>query len=244
MQTPRLSIALPCLNEQENIRATVEGLDRWMKSRNIEGEIIAVNDGSSDRTGEILSELETVMPNVRVVTHPHNRGYGAAVLSGLDAARGEVIGYMDSDGQFDPEDFDVLLPLMNQYSFVTGRRKHRADPFVRKMNAKLFGLLSFFILGIWVRDINCAMKLMRREIWSKIRPHVATGALVNAEMFYRLKLNTIPWAQRDVRHFPRKFGTQTGAKLSVILRMFKELLRLRTAGKKFEIAVNSPLEAH
>ena len=203
-----------------------------MTSRNIDGEIIAVDDGSKDRTGGILSELETTLPNVRVVTHPKNRGYGAAVVSGLDAATGEVIGYMDSDGQFHPEDFDKLLPLLSSYSFVSGRRRKRADPFVRRMNAKLFAILSFVILGIWVRDINGAMKLMKREIWPKIRPRVATGALVNAEMFYRMKIQGIPWVQVFVEHYPRKFGAQTGANLSVILRMFKELMKLRMEGKR------------
>jgi dolichol-phosphate mannosyltransferase len=98
---------------------------------------------------------------------------------------------------------------------------------LRIINAKLFGILSYLMLGIWVRDINCAMKVFRRDLWKTIRPRVATGALVNAEMFYRMKRKNILWKQVDVHHYPRQFGTQTGAKLSVILRMFKELWTLR-----------------
>ena len=227
---PRLSLILPCFNEAANIRTTVEGVLQWYSAAGIDGEVIVVNDGSTDGTGSILASILQSASNVHVVTHAYNRGYGAAVVSGLDAATGEIMGFMDSDGQFDPKDFSLLLPLLDRASFVTGRRRHRADPFMRKVNAKLFGFLSFAILGIWVRDVNCAMKLWKRDIWQTIRPRVATGALVNAEMYFRLQRAGLTYAQVDVGHYPRKFGTQTGAKLSVILRMLGELWRLRVAG--------------
>ncbi len=227
----RVSIALPCLNEADNIRSTVDGLLQWLTLRGMEGEIIVVDDGSTDATPQILADMQRVIPNLIVVTHAQNRGYGAAVRSGCERATGEIMGFMDSDRQFDPRDFDRLLPLLETYPFVTGRRRHRADPLMRKMNAKLFGILSFFILGIWVRDINCAMKLWKREIWPTIRPNFATGALVNAEIFYRLKRAGLTYGQVDVEHYPRKFGKQTGAKLSVIVKMFLELVALRMAGR-------------
>ncbi len=222
-----LSLALPCFNEAENIKETIESVVHWMQSKNIDGEIIAVNDGSTDRTGEILEVLQQQHPQLIVIHHEKNRGYGAAVVTGCDRATKDVIAFMDSDGQFKPEDFNLLLPFLDRYSYVTGRRKHRADPLMRIINAKLFGILAYCILGIWVRDINCAMKVFRRELWSTIRPSVATGALVNAEMFYRMKRKNILWKQVDVHHYPRQFGMQTGAKLSVILRMFKELWTLK-----------------
>lgn len=225
----QLSLVLPCFNEERNIRAAVQGTSAWMRERAIDGQIIVVNDGSRDGTQKELQALATEIPELTVLTHTENRGYGAALLTGLDAATGEIMGFMDSDGQFDPKDFDRLLPLLSKVSFVTGRRRHRADPFVRTLNAKLFGVLSFLFLGIWVRDINCAMKLWHRAIWPKIRPTHSTGALFNAEMFQRLRRRSIAWLQVDVSHFPRRFGSQTGAKLSVILRMFRELWELRVS---------------
>jgi glycosyltransferase involved in cell wall biosynthesis len=222
-----LSITLPCFNEAENIETTIRSISAWMKEEKIEGEIIAVNDGSKDQTGIILDQLTQQFPTLRVIHHEENRGYGAAVVTGCDAATKDIIGFMDSDGQFDPKDFNLLLPHLTDYQYVTGCRKHRADPLLRIINAKLFGILSYLMLGIWVRDINCAMKVFRRDLWKTIRPRVATGALVNAEMFYRMKRKNILWKQVDVHHYPRQFGTQTGAKLSVILRMFKELWTLR-----------------
>ncbi|MEQ1849157.1 MAG: glycosyltransferase family 2 protein [Candidatus Peribacteraceae bacterium] len=222
-----LSLVLPCFNEEKNVRTAVLATQSWMQERSLSGEIIVVDDGSRDQTAAVLEALKNEVPTLVVLRHPENRGYGAALLTGLDQARGELMGFMDSDGQFDPKNFDRLLPLLSDASFVTGRRLHRADPLPRKLNAKLFGFLSFIFLGIWVRDINCAMKLWHRDIWAQIRPRHSTGALFNAEMFQRLRRHRIPWKQVDVDHFPRKFGAQTGAKLSVILRMFRELWELR-----------------
>lgn len=127
----------------------------------------------------------------------------------------------------------VSSPLGRGGSFdvVVGRRRKRADPFLRKVNAKLFGLLSLGVLGIWVRDVNCAMKVFRRSVWERARPVVTTGALLNAEFFYNLKRQGIPWKQVDVAHYPRRAGKQTGANPRVILRMFRELMVLRRQGK-------------
>ena len=224
-----LSVILPCFNEEANIEHTVRDVVEWFRHAGIEGEIVVVNDGSTDGTAEVLKRLCADISRLRVIQHPVNRGYGAAVRSGCDAALGDLIAFMDSDGQFRAEDFGLLLPHLDRYVFVTGRRKKRADPFMRTVNAKLFGLLSFAVLGIWVRDVNCAMKVFRRDIWSLIRPTHATGALVNAEMFFRLKQNGIPWYQVDVHHYPRTAGAQTGANLTVIFRMFRELFALKKA---------------
>jgi len=229
MPPASLSIVLPAYNEEANIESTVRDVLNWMSEAGVSGEVVVVNDGSADATGEILQRLQTELPALAVVTHERNRGYGSAVRSGLDAAKSEWIGYMDSDGQFNPADFAKLLPYTDQYAIVTGRRRKRADPLLRQVNAKGFAFLNLLILGIWVRDINCAMKLFRRDIWQSIRPEYATGALVNAEIFYRARKQGIPWKQVLVEHYPRRAGTQTGAHLGVILRMFRDMWRLRTA---------------
>ncbi len=218
-----LSVVLPCFNEELNVDRTVRDTAAWLQTKGDDWQIVCVNDGSKDKTGDMLETLKRDISELVIVTHEANRGYGAAVRSGCDAATGDAIGFMDSDGQFDVKDFDRLLPHLGAYSFVTGRRRKRADPFMRKVNAKLFGILSWMVLGIWVRDINCAMKIFTKDTWNRARPSVSTGALINAEMFYRAKTAGIPWYIVDVPHAPRKFGVQTGANLRVILRMFREL---------------------
>lgn len=199
----------------------------WMRTSDIDGEVIVVNDGSTDGTAEVLRDLERTFDRLIVVTHEENKGYGAALCTGFDRATKEFVAFMDSDGQFHAEDFDRLIPHLSKYDVVIGRRRHRADPLMRKVNAKMFGLLSCAVLGIWVRDINCAMKIVTRDAWQVGHPRCSTGALFNAELFYRLKQHKIAWHQVDVRHFPRLHGVQTGAQLGVILRMFIEMVKLR-----------------
>jgi glycosyltransferase involved in cell wall biosynthesis len=223
----QLSIVLPCYNEAENVEAAVADVRQWFSVDGIDGEIIAVDDGSSDGTGPLLDRLAQAEPLLRVVHHEVNRGYGSAVRTGCDAATKEWIAFMDSDGQFKAEDFRKLIEWTDRFDLVTGRKIKRADPLIRRLNAKFYALLVFVVLGVWVRDINCAMKMFRREVWSVIRPTVATGALFNGELFYRAKRNGIRWKQVFVNHYPRLRGTQTGANLSVILKMFRDLWRLK-----------------
>ena len=222
----QLSIALPCFNEEENVPSVLRNLDAWMQKKGIQGEIIAVNDGSKDETGRVLEEIRKTMPRLQIVTHERNLGYGAAVRSGCDRARTEWVGFMDGDGQFRAEDFDQLIPSCGAFALIVGRRKKRADPLVRKLNAKCFGLLTWLVFRVWVRDLNCAMKIFRRDLWQRIRPEHATGALFNAELFVRARRAGVRWKQVDVTHYPRRNGVQTGANPLVILRMFRELWAL------------------
>lgn len=203
--------------------STVADLDAWMKKEGIKGAIICVDDGSTDGTAQVLLRLKQTYPNLLIVTHAKNIGYGAAVRSGCDAADTEWIAFMDSDGQFHAEDFSKLVPFCSSYFFVVGRRRKRADPFMRKLNAKCFGILTWVSLGVWVRDVNCAMKIYRKDVWQKIRPTFSTGALFNAELFARARQAGVVWKQVPVSHYPRIRGAQTGANPGVILRMFKEL---------------------
>lgn len=226
MSSLSLSLVLPCFNEEGNIERVVRDVAAWLASAGHDAEIIVTNDGSKDRSGEILATLACELPQFRVITHPVNRGYGAALRSGCDAATKEFVAFMDSDGQFHVSDLSLLLPHLAEVSFVTGYRVHRADPLMRKLNAALYGLLLRFYVGLHVRDVNCALKVFRRSLWSRIRPN-ATGALFNAEVFVALREHGIRWKEIPVPHYPRISGAQTGMKISVILRMFRELHYLR-----------------
>lgn len=218
---------LPCYNEEGNIERVVRDAFEWMSRRELSGEVVVTNDGSKDGSRGILDRMQRSYPELVVVHHPVNQGYGAALRSGCDRASGDVIAVMDSDRQFAVEDIGRLLPLLQTYDFVTGYREKRADPLRRKINAMLYGFLIRFYLGVKVRDVNCALKVFRRSLWPRIRPTYGTGALYNAEIFLNLKKLKIPWGQTAVPHYARKAGKQTGAKISVILRMFKELAALK-----------------
>jgi len=224
---PFLSIVLPCYNEEGNIAACVNDVAQFIADAKLDAEIIVVNDGSKDRSLEVLRGLEKEVPNLRIVNHEKNGGYGIAVRSGCDAAAGEWIAFMDSDLQFKAKDFSLLLPYVDSHSFITGRREHRADSFVRNTFGKILGAMNFVVLGLWVRDVNCGMKMFKKSVWPSIRPTYGVEKLFNTEMFLHLKQLGIPWMTVNVPHYPRTVGNPTGGSVRVIIRMFKELVGLR-----------------
>lgn len=224
-----LSIVLPCYNEEKNISNTVRDVASWIAGRGITCEIIVVDDGSRDRTQDTLESLKAELPALRVIRHEKNSGYGVAVRTGCDAAKTEWIAFMDSDGQFKAADLSILLEHTGKYAFITGRRLKRADPLIRRLFGKLLAVMNGLVLGIWIRDVNCGMKMFRREIWEDIRPRHGVEKLFNTEMFLRLKQAGIPWIQVKVPHYPRVAGTPTGGSIRVILRMFRELFDLKSS---------------
>jgi glycosyltransferase involved in cell wall biosynthesis len=230
-----LSLVLPCFNEELNIEGTIGEVQEWFAEDQIDGQIIVTDDGSTDGSLAVLRRLQQEMPNLKVVHHETNQGYGAAVRSGCDAADKQWIAFMDSDGQFRAHDLRRLLPLIDQYDYVTGVRERRADTFQRWLNSRMYNILIRVVLGVRPSDINCGMKIFRRSIWRAIRPVYATGALINAEMFYAMKNAKITFGETLVPHYPRLAGTPTGANPRVILRAFKELWLLKVARKSHDL---------
>jgi glycosyltransferase involved in cell wall biosynthesis len=223
-----LSVVLPAFNEADNIERVVRDCVTYLECSVPEYELLVVNDGSRDRTGDILNQLARELPRLRPQHHPQNRGYGAALRTGFDAADKRFVFYMDGDGQFDINDLDTVLPLATDDDhIVTGYRIERRDPFIRRLNAKLFGgWLVRAMLGVRVRDLNCAFKLIPKKILDAITLE-STGALINAELYGRAVRRGFGIKEVGVHHYPRSAGVQTGAHLSVILRAFYDLFRLR-----------------
>ncbi len=229
MPRARLSLVLPCYNEEANIEQTVRATDAWFAEAGIDGEIIAVDDGSRDGTRAVLERLAVSMARLRIVPHDANQGYGLAVRSGLDAAREEIIGFMDSDGQFRAPDLELLLPHLETFAFVTGRRARRADPVGRRVLGTVLELMNWAVLGLHLPDVNCGMKVFRRSIWDSIRPTHGVEKLFHTEIFLRLRHNGIAWKTVPVPHYPRLAGDPTGAKWYVVAKMGRELRGLRKA---------------
>jgi len=220
-----LVLFFPCFNEQGNINGVVEKALAVLENLNADFEVIIVDDGSSDNTGKIADELAGKKNRVKAVHHQTNLGYGAALQSGFKAATKELIFYTDGDGQFDINEMPPLLVLMEQYDIVSCYRLNRQDNFVRKINAWCWTKLVCLLFGMKIRDIDCAFKLYKREIFDNIRL-VSTGALIDAEVLARAVRKGYRVVQQGVHHYPRTAGAQTGANLRVIVRAFKELLQL------------------
>lgn len=217
-----LSLVLPAYNEEHVIATTVELAVKALEERANDFEIIVVNDGSTDRTGAILATLSANDGRIRVVTHSHNQGYGATLVDGFDAARKDLTFFMDSDGQFAIQDLDRLLPFVHSYDAVIGYRERRQDTWMRKLNAWGWKLVVFLSLGVRARDIDCAFKIVRTA-FLRVHPLETRGAMINAELLYKLKLTGSTVKEVGVRHLPRQGGRATGANLRVIARAFREL---------------------
>lgn len=220
-----LSIFFPAYNEEENIERTVRIAEDVVRGLTEHYEIIVVNDGSKDKTGEIADRLARENEKVRVIHHDPNLGYGAAVWSGMQAARYEYVFFTDADLQFDLREITKLLQHVPQYDAVLGYRVKRRDPFLRLINAKGWNILNRLLFGLKVKDIDGAFKLFRRSIVADL-PVKSRGAMFSAELLIRLRRNGVAFKEVPVTHFPRLKGQPTGAKPSVILRAFKEMLKI------------------
>ena len=221
-----ISVFFPCYNEQENVERTVEKALDVLEKLNADFEVIIVDDGSSDSTGRIADEIVARHGRVKAVHHPHNLGYGAALQSGFKTAIKELVFYTDGDGQFDIAEMPPLLDLMEQYDIVSCYRLNRRDPIIRKINGWCWTKLVCLLFGMKIRDIDCAFKLYKREIFDKIELS-STGALIDAEILARANRAGYRIIQKGVHHYPRTAGVQSGANIRVILRAFKELLKLQ-----------------
>ena len=220
-----LSLCLPAYNEQRNIGGMLDAACAMLPEFVRRFEIIVVDDGSSDDTAAIVERVARATPQVRLVRHEHNRGYGAALTSGFAASQGELIAFTDADGQFSLLDLPQLLSRLHGYDALIGYRYQRADNALRRLNAWAWNGLIRLMLGVQVRDLDCAFKLFRREALERL-DLTSTGATINAEILAQCTRAGMRILELPVTHYPRYYGAPTGAALHVITRAFRELPRL------------------
>lgn len=226
----RLSYFFPAHNEEANLEGLVEEALEALPAIADTFEIIAVNDGSRDRTREIADELTARHPGVvRAVHHPTNLGYGAALRSGFGAARYDLVAFTDGDRQFQVADIGRLtarLAAADAPDVVVGFRIKRADPIIRTIYARAYRLANRIFFGLRVTDVDCACKLFRREALEGL--HVESeGAFFSAESLIKLRAAGRSVVEVGVPHYARTAGSATGAKPQVILRAVRDFWRLR-----------------
>jgi len=221
-----LTVFFPCYNEQDNVVRVTQGAVDVLESISADYEVIIVNDGSADETGRIADGIAATNDRVRVIHHPNNRGYGAALQSGFRAATKDLVFYTDGDGQFDMREMPPLLPLMAEYDVVSCYRMNRQDNVLRKLAGWLWTKMTGWVFSLNLRDVDCAFKLYKRAIFDHIKME-STGALIDTEILARIARKGYRITQRGVHHYPRTAGRPTGANPRVVLRAFKELLKLR-----------------
>lgn len=225
MRGDKLSLVLPAHNEAENIETVVNRALEVLPQVAPSVEIIVVNDGSRDSTGEIIDRLSAADARVVAVHHPVNQGYGAALTSGFRAATGSAVMFMDSDQQFDIADITYLWPYVPFYDIVAGYRIQRRDPFYRKLYGKMFGVVVWTLFGVRLKDTDCAFKIISDDLLSDM-PLTTPGALINTEMLARSMRRGATIVQVGVNHYPRHAGESSGGSPRVVLRAMGETVRL------------------
>jgi glycosyltransferase involved in cell wall biosynthesis len=222
-----LSLFFPAYNEEANLENTVEKAIPVLKKVAQKYELIIVNDGSKDKTGEIAEKLAQKYPFIKIITHFPNQGYGAALRSGFYNSQYDWIVTVDSDGQFDFAEVEKLIEKAKQADVVIGYRLNRQDPFVRKVFGWGWTLLANLLLGIKVRDVDCAFKLVNKKVIEKVPKLESTrGGMISPELLGKAKKAGFKVVEVGVHHYPRKEGKQTGANLKVIFKSFVDLGKL------------------
>jgi len=225
---PSISLVLPAYNEAENIEPLVAEAVPSLEAVSDDFEIIVVDDGSADDTAAVTRKVMASNAHVRLIEHPVNQGFGAAVLTGFSSAEKDWIFYTDADRQFVLSELGHFVPLMEQADLIAGYRAPRRDPFLRVFYGKGWSTLCTLVFGYTVRDVDCGFKLFRREIIEQLAPTIRSrGATFSIEWLARAKRAGYRFTELPVSHRPRVAGSQTGANISVIVRAFRELVQVR-----------------
>jgi len=220
-----ISIVLPAHNEVANIRAAVEKGLAVAERLSPRHEVIVVDDGSSDGTSDAVESLARLnYPRVRLVKHAVNLGYGAAIRSGFGHSRYGLIFFTDSDNQFDVSELEYFIPMMSDHDMVTGFRVYRYDTVLRCILSWFYNRLVGVLFRLKVRDVDCAFKVMRREVVQKITIE-CDNFFVNTEMLARARRWNFRIAEKGVRHYPRTAG-ETSVRPSDIPRTLATVFRM------------------
>lgn len=224
-----ISVVLPIYNEESGIKDIVLDIIEELKTIRVDSELILVDDGSSDRTSQILRDLcSQNLVDLKIITHQKNLGYGAALVSGFKIAKKELVVYMDSDGQFSFAEAKKLFNVIDDRNcIVTGVRVKRADSLFRCILGRVYTHLACFLFSIKSSDLNCGLKLFNRALIDNTEL-LSRGALINAELFYHAKSKGYSIIEVPVAHYPRKYGKQSGASLRVVFEAFMAIFVLRS----------------
>lgn len=225
-----LSVFFPCYNEEKNIKNTVEKAVSVLEKISDKWEILIINDGSKDKTGEVaLSLQKKYSKNISVITHNPNRGYGAALKSGFYNAKYKWIVFTDGDGQFDFGDITNFIEKQKEtkadlvIGYYLGRKVSKSVI----LTSKVWEIIIFILFGLKVRDIDCAFKLISKKVIDTIpKLEAERGAFISSEFLIKSKRAGFKIEQVGVHHFARTEGQATGRQLKVIIKSFTDLFKL------------------
>lgn len=225
-----LSVFFPAYNEEKNLKKTVTSAIEVLKDIADKWEVIIVNDGSTDRTGEVAKQIVKQYPKqVKLITHNPNRGYGAALKSGMYNSKYKWIAFTDSDGQFDFSEIDRFIVKQRETDadLVIGYYLDRKVPFYRILGSNIWEMSVFLLFGLWVKDIDCGFKMFRKKVVEEIpQLEAERGPFITSEFLIKAKDAGFKIEEVGVSHFAREHGAATGADLDVIISGLTDLVKL------------------
>lgn len=227
-----ISAFFPAYNEEKNIKNTVSRANKVLEKMADKYEILVIDDGSKDKTREIVKELSSKNNKIKLITHKKNKGYGGAVRSGFQNCKYEWVVFTDSDGQFDFSELPNFISTQRrtEADLVIGYYRKRMVPFIRKLNSTAWQLLIRVLLGLKVKDIDCGFKLIRKKVLDSMSLTSERGAFISTEFLVKAKQNNFKMVEIPITHYPRKEGEATGADFKVIINSFKDLYQLKKKG--------------
>jgi glycosyltransferase involved in cell wall biosynthesis len=224
---PSLSVFFPAYNDAPSLPALLAKTFAVLESCVEDYEVIVVNDGSRDKTAEVLNQLQRRHnPRLRVVTHPENRGYGGALRSGFAAATREFVFYTDGDGQYDIGELPRLLNLVGPATgLVNGYKLERHDPAHRVWIGQVYNFCARLLFRVRIRDIDCDYRLIRRSLLEDIQL-TSTSGTICVELVRKLELSGCEVLEIGVRHYPRQYGESQFFRVRSLAATFWQLVRL------------------
>jgi glycosyltransferase involved in cell wall biosynthesis len=223
---PGLSVFFPAYNDCGTIASLVITAVQSASKLTPNYEVIVVDDGSSDTTAQILSELARVYPQLKIVTHPVNRGYGGALRTGFASASKDVIFYTDGDAQYDPSEMEVLWPMMTSgVDLVNGYKISRSDPLHRIVIGRIYHHTVKILFGLRVRDVDCDFRLLRRSIFDRVHLEKNSGVIC-LEMMKKIQDAGFGIVEVPVHHYHRAHGQSQFFNFRRVIRTGIDVMKL------------------
>jgi len=221
-----ISVVFPAYNDGGTIASMVAAASLACRATANEHEIIVVNDGSSDYTADMLTEMQDRYPELRVITHEANRGYGGALRSGFSAATKDWVFYTDGDSQYNPLELVLLVEeVHNGAELVNGYKLSRNDSFLRTVIGRSYHLLVKFLFNIRIRDVDCDFRLIPRSLLQSLNLQSVSGAIC-LELVKKIEDAGYVFAEVPVNHYSRKYGISQFFVPWRIIRTLRQIMQL------------------
>ena len=223
---PAISIFFPAYNDAGTIASMVVAARIAARQLTHDFEILVVNDGSRDHTAEVLGELERIIPELRVVHHTKNRGYGGALRTGFASASKDLIFYTDGDAQYDPRELRALMERMDEgVDFVNGYKMGRSDPLHRVLIGRIYHWTVRLAFGLRLRDVDCDFRLFRKSILDRVELTKSSGVIC-VELMKKVQDAGFRILEVPVHHYHRAYGKSQFFNFRRVGRTLYDLIRL------------------